>query len=220
MARKDTGLPPTIVRQWNAMYSQNAYHELPWFSPRPYPWVVRAVEDGWFRPGARVLDVGCGAGTNSLYLASRGFHVTGIDVAAAAIEAAESRARRRGVEVEFRVADALDLPFAAGRFGGAIDVGCFHTLPPELRRGYARSLARVLRRGGRHALTWVAREETKEWGPRHRPSLGEVTEALEPEFIFRSTEFWPNPRGRSGRRSLAAYGAILERRSRPQPGRR
>ncbi len=173
------------------------------------------VEEGWFRPGTRVLDVGCGAGTNLLHLARSGLRASGIDLAEGAIEAARERARRQGLDVDARVADVLRLPYEDGTFGGAIDIGCFHTLPPALRRAYARELHRVLRPGATHALSWIGREAAELRGPPHRPSLEEVTAALEDEFLFLRTEFDDRRPGR-----LSAYHAILERRKRPRPPRR
>ena len=61
-----------------------------------------------------VLEVGCGAGATACYLAKRvGCRVVGVDLREGMVALAKDRARREGVEdrVEFRVADAQDLPF-------------------------------------------------------------------------------------------------------------
>ena len=197
---------------WRRTYAETHYRDLPWFSPRPYVWLRTGVAAGWLRARTRVLDIGCGAGTNSIFLARSGFRASGVDLAPAAIDAARRRADRAGVRVDFRVADALHLPYRTGTFGGLVDVGCFHTLPPPLRRDYARELARVTRPGGRYLLSWVAREYTEARGPPHRPSLEEVAAAFEPEFLFLRTEFEP---GRPGH--ISAYRGLLERRRSPQP---
>jgi SAM-dependent methyltransferase len=170
------------------------------------------VQERWLRPGTRVLDVGCGAGTNALFLARSGFVASGVDLAPPAIEAAQRRARQAGLSVDFRVGDALRLPYPGGSFGALVDVGCFHTLPVPLRGAYARELARVLRPQGRYLLSWVGREATRAFGPPHRPSLEEATAAFEREFLFLRTEF-------EGRPSihLPIYHALLERRGVPQP---
>ena len=47
-----------------------------------------------FEP-CRALELGCGTGTNSVWLAQQGFEVTGIDLAPLAVEQAEQRAQRR-----------------------------------------------------------------------------------------------------------------------------
>jgi SAM-dependent methyltransferase len=201
-----------LRKRWGRTYEEASYRELPWFSSKPYPWLKTTVESHGFAPGSRVLDIGCGAGTNALFLASSGFRASGIDLAPGAIRAAEKRARSAGLEADFRVGDALRLPFRRATFGGLVDIGCFHTLPVRLRRQYADEVSRVLRPGGRFALAWVAREFSGAFGPPHRLSVEEATDALEKRFVFLKVEFSPG-----GRDRLPSYGALLERRSHPQP---
>jgi SAM-dependent methyltransferase len=208
------GLPESSQAAWRRTYASTPYRQLPWFSPRPAPPLQRAVRDGWFPRGARILDVGCGAGTNALFLARSGYRVSGIDLAPAAIAAARARATRLGLSVDFRTGDALRLPYSRGWFGGLFDYGCFHSLPLGLRRAYSRELARVLRPGGRYLVAWIGRESGQKFGPPHRPSLEEAAAAYEEEFLFLRTEF-----ARARRGSFSTYVAWLERRKnrRPRP---
>jgi len=205
-------VPHRVRKMWEETYRQTSYRELPWFSPRPYAWVVRAARERWFRPGTRVLDVGCGAGTNSIFLARAGFRVSGVDLAPVAVAVARRRAKRAGVAIDFQAADVLRLPFPSASFGGAIDVGCFHTFDRRHRPAYARELARVLRPGARYVLSWIAREHSGRLGPPHRPGLDEVTAALEDRFSFLRCEFH-----RGTRTEAAHFTGLLERRSRPRP---
>ncbi len=198
---------------WKTTYEETPYDELPWFNPDPSPQVVQAVVEKFLPPRATVLDVGCGAGSNVLYLSRSGFRAVGVDISPGAIQAARSRALREGVSADFRVGDVLDLDFPAGKFGGMIDNGCFHTLPVRRRAGYAREAYRILRPGGSFALSWVAREHTAPRGPRHRPSLQEVTQTFEAGFLFRRTAF--HMREEEG--APAIYDAWLTRRVSPQP---
>ncbi len=205
-------LPRAQQERWEETYRSTPYRDLPWFSARPYPWLERGVRERWFRPRTRVLDVGCGAGTNSLFLARSGFRVSGVDLAPAAIEAARRRAGRAGLAVDFRSGDALRLPYPDRTFGGAVDVGCYHTIPIRLRPAYSREIARVVRPGGRYLVSWIGRESTQPRGPPHRPSLEETARAFEREFLFLRTEIERLHRGPS-----TAYRALLQRRSTPQP---
>jgi len=219
-SKRRRGISAALREGWKETYERSAYETLPWFSKDPSPWLVRAVKQKWIPPGAAVLDVGCGAGTNVLWLARRGFRAYGVDISPGAIAAARARAKEAGLRVTLREGDATDLPFAGGEFTAAIDSGCFHTLPIEMRGDYADELHRVVRPGGTFLLIWIGREETRPMGPAHRPSLAEVTAALEPLFIFESTEFhgpnseggWSTPGG-----SLGVYTARLTRRTEPQP---
>lgn len=198
---------------WKATYEETPYRELPWFDPGPSPPVARAVAERFLPPRSSVLDVGCGAGSNVLYLAREGYDSHGIDLSPGAVRSAIARARDEGLAVDVAVGDALDLRFPEGRFEGVIDNGCFHTLPIRRRKEYARQIARVLRPGGAFVLSWVAREHTAARGPPHRPSLEEVARALEPGFLFVRSGF--HPAGEDG--GPSTYDAWLRRRSEPQP---
>ena len=98
----------------------------PWDIGRPQPVFEELVQNREIKPG-RVLDVGCGTGENSLFLAENGFTVTGVDITPAAIRIAEAKAGQRKVKVDFHVSNALSLPFSKGQFDSVIDSGLFHT---------------------------------------------------------------------------------------------
>jgi SAM-dependent methyltransferase len=210
---------------WDRMYAGTVARGLPWFSTDPFPPLVRAVEDGCFQRPGPILDVGCGLGTNVHWLASQGFRATGIDVAQGAIDEAESRRVPSSQTAEFVVDDILASRLPAGRFRGSVDAGCFHTLPPGRRKDYAIGLARLVRPGATHVLSWVAREETGAWGPPHRLSVKEVVDAFEPRFRIDRVELRPRTARltRDIRRSarplltLSGYTARLTRRRGVQP---
>jgi SAM-dependent methyltransferase len=213
--RAKRGSSPAHRAAWREMYQKSRYDQLPWFEPGPSPMVRLAVRDGFFRKGSEVLDIGCGAGSNVLFLARSGFRAHGVDLSPGAVEAARGRAARAHLEVDIQEGDALSLSFADGSLDGVVDHGCFHTLPVPRREDYAVEVHRVLRPGGSFALGWVAREHTGPMGPPHRPSVLEVAAAFEPRFLFTRVEFLP---GRApGEPSM--YFGFLTRRSEPYPPR-
>ncbi len=205
-----------VRRNWSATYRSTAFEDLPWFRREATPWITRALRERWIDRKGTHLDVGCGAGSNVLYLASQGLRAVGTDLAPEAIRAASDRHAKlpRAKRARFVVGDALELPFEEAAFSSSSDIGCFHTLPPERRKDYARELSRVVKPGGRHLLSWAAREETAEPGPRHRLSVQEVVEAMEEHFQCLRVEYQMHPRQWKG---LHTYCAVLERRSVPQP---
>jgi SAM-dependent methyltransferase len=105
-------------------------------------------------PPGRALDLGCGTGTNVVYLARRGWSAVGVDFVGRAIAGARRRARDAGVRArcEFFVADVRRLDFLAGPFDLALDIGCLHSLRAAERAAYARGLGRLVRRGGTYLL--------------------------------------------------------------------
>ena len=83
----------------------------PWIIDQAQPDLIAAAEKGEVR-GPTVLDIGCGVGNNAIYLASRGFAVTGVDVSAKAISIAKQKALEAKADVMFMTLDALNSPFA------------------------------------------------------------------------------------------------------------
>jgi SAM-dependent methyltransferase len=102
-------------------------------------------------PPGRALDLGCGTGTNVVYLARHGWQALGIDFAARAVAKARRRARDAGVVATFLVGDVTRLE-VAGPFDLALDLGCLHSIPESGRAGYAAGLARAVRPGGTFLL--------------------------------------------------------------------
>ncbi len=152
--------PATEPAPANQMqFFDHAYEGTPtWDIGRPQGAIARLASSGAI--AGPILDVGCGTGENSLYLASLGYEVLGVDLARAAIEKARAKAAQRTVSgrVDFRLWDALRLDELGATYRTAIDSGLFHCLAPEQRAAYAASLHAVLSPGGRvFILCWSAR---------------------------------------------------------------
>lgn len=114
--------------------------------------LVSLVESGQIKPG-RAIDLGCGTGTNAIYLAQHGFDVTGVDYAKAAIEKAQAHARDAGVQVAFIEDDLTNLQHVSGTFDFLIDYGVLDDLRLHQREPYLRSML-PLTHSGSHYLLW------------------------------------------------------------------
>jgi SAM-dependent methyltransferase len=148
---------------WTETYREG---EAPWDTGRPQSRIVALADDG--RIEGRVLDVGCGTGTEALALARRGHAVVGVDFAPTAIERARERAADRSFkgDATFAVADAFALSAAGiGSVETVVDVGLFHTLERRDYADYAESLASVLGAGGRVVLLEFGPDAPADWGP-------------------------------------------------------
>jgi SAM-dependent methyltransferase len=96
--------------------------------------------------------LGCGTGTNSLYLAQHGFQVVGIDFSSKAVARARIKARHGGFPVEFVNADVTRLDFLKEPFDLILDIGCFHGIPPTARGRYAGHIDRLTRANSKYLL--------------------------------------------------------------------
>lgn len=109
--------------------------------------------------GKIVLDVGCGVGLTPCFVAKRyGSHVVGVDVLAGMIERSKEKAAREGVEeqVNFKVADAQELPFEEGTFDAVIGESVIAFV--EEKGKAAREYVRVAKPGGYvglNEMTWL-----------------------------------------------------------------
>lgn len=146
---------------WNDSYRAG---NLPWDTGRPSSELQRVVSQNQIQP-SRALELGCGTGTNSVWLAQQGFEVTGIDVAPLAVKQAEERARAAGVKARFLVADVLNLPDLDGPFAFFFDRGCYHAVRRSAPQQYAPAIARQLVSGGRGLILAGNAREPHDPGP-------------------------------------------------------
>lgn len=123
----------------------------PWDTQVTPPEVVELF-GGKGLPAGRALDLGCGTGTNCVYLASHGWQVVGVDFSTVAIWQARRRARRAGVDCRFYRADVTDLSFLKGPFDFVLDIGCLHSVPSKRWGRYAAEVTRLVRPGGLYML--------------------------------------------------------------------
>lgn len=98
------------------------------------------------RPLGRALDLGCGTGTHTRELASRGWEVTGVDNVALALKRA--RDRTTAGTAEFLEGDVTKLDeLDTGIFDFFLDIGCFHGLRPGERQAMAAGVTGIANQG-------------------------------------------------------------------------
>jgi SAM-dependent methyltransferase len=90
--------------------------------------------------------LGCGTGTNAIYLAKKGFDVTALDLAPTALVRAEKKARQADVRVRWVLADVLAPPDLKP-FDLIFDRGCYHGVRRHDAAGYVESVRRLTHEG-------------------------------------------------------------------------
>src|SRR5262249_10479614 len=127
------------VEHWERRYQQD---DTPWDTGQPSSELVRVINEEKIEP-CRAVELGCGTGTNAVWLAQQGFDVTGVDLAPLAIQRAEERARAAGAQVRFLAADVLNLPDLEVPFRFFFDRGCYHIVRRIDAARYVKNVARI-----------------------------------------------------------------------------
>jgi SAM-dependent methyltransferase len=146
---------------WDERYRSG---DIPWDTGIVPPEVIELLAGGQLKTGW-ALDIGCGSGLSSCYLASHGFRVVGLDLALSALARATESARRAAVPAYFCQADVTELGFIHLRADFALDVGCFHAVAPDRRPIYIASLAARLAPEGFYLLYAFTLSTTYEGEP-------------------------------------------------------
>jgi SAM-dependent methyltransferase len=129
---------------WDERYKSG---ETPWDSGRPSEELIRVLAETKIAPG-RALELGCGTGTNAVWLAQHGFDVTAVDISALALEQARRRATEAGARVRFLQADVLHPPAElTGPFDFLFDRGCYHVVRRDNVEAFLQTLRQITRPG-------------------------------------------------------------------------
>jgi SAM-dependent methyltransferase len=140
----------------------------------------------WPVKPCRALEVGCGTGTDAIWLAKKGFSVTGVDVSDIPINIANEQAKKAKVAVGFMVKDFLSEEIGGKPFDFIFDRGYFHSYRTSLKRkAVARRMAANLDTGGLWlSLLGSCDSPPREGGPPMR-SAREIVNAVESFFEVR-----------------------------------
>ena len=172
-------VPREELERWEERYKTG---DTPWDSGE-----VCSILKGYYLsiepPPKKVLELGCGTGTNAIWLAEQGAEVTAFDLSAEAVKLARERTPR-GLDIRWFQGDALgELPINPGNFDFAFDRGVFHAVSSESRGTFVEKVFSLLGDGGYWlSLVGNAEEENPPHGGPPRLRASEFIPVVEPYF--------------------------------------
>lgn len=171
------------VKAWDDRYKAGP-EELPWDSGTPAPELTAYIESLPTMP-ASALEIGCGTGTNAIWLAQRGCRVVATDVSPTAIEMANEKARRANVDVTFMVQNILaECPVPPGSIEFVFDRGVYHVMDADVRSLFAHRVAEALSDDGTWLCLAGSADELRENPNEGPPQLKarDIIDNVEPYF--------------------------------------
>ena len=149
-------------KEWDLVYRDYPASVLPWELGRPRKMLVDLIESGGVQPG-NALDLCCGLGTNTIYMAQKGFEVATTDISKHALRMAKEKAKQARVEIGFVLASFVKLPFKNSAFDFVFDMGCFHHVETEDRTEFIHGVHRVLKPEAQYQLTCFSDKNGPAW---------------------------------------------------------
>jgi SAM-dependent methyltransferase len=162
-AREQWGQDPcgAVYDREHELGTREFFDEVERYRYKEYaPWMPRVMEFEKFR-GARLLEVGCGMGTDLLQFARGGARCTGIDLTPRSIEITRHRFKLYGADGDFMISDGEHLPFRSESFDVVYSNGVLHHTPDTA--GSIREVHRVLRPGGVAKIMLYHRNSLNYW---------------------------------------------------------
>lgn len=164
---------------WDERYLK---HQTPWETNQPSTELQRVLADHQIAP-CQALELGSGTGSNSVFLATRGFEVTGVELSANAVTQARDRATHAKVDVRWYVGDILAPPDLGDPFPFVFDRGVYHVVRNVDIEAFRETLKRYSAPGGLYlTLAGNANDPDRNLGGPPRIQVDEMYSDLSPLF--------------------------------------
>jgi SAM-dependent methyltransferase len=193
-----------LIDRWDKKYRKGRW--APWNSDLPAaPVLQEAIKKKEIKP-CRTVVLGCGSGSNAIYLAKKGFDVTAIDIAPSALGIAMADAKKAGVKVRWVLADVLKLP-ESKTYDLIFDRGCYHNVRYVDAAGFVASMKQLTRPGSRCFV--ISCNKDKAPGIREKTMRDDFSELFDFEWLRKATMHV----GINDRHHIDAWSLMLRRKS-------
>lgn len=136
--------------KWDEVYRNTPLEKIPWYSEKPERILIELVEKGEIKKG-KVMDLCSGDGTNSIYLASLGYDVSGVEISETAIKIAKNICKQKGLSCNYKTGNVLSFKIKE-KYDLVFDRGCFHHIPDNEKNKYVKRVAKMLNDKGKFLL--------------------------------------------------------------------
>ena len=152
-----------IKDQMEKIYRSIPLDKIPWNIETPPDILQNIVKTEKIKP-CKVIELGCGAGNYVIYLSSKGFDATGVDISKTAIEIAINSASKKGINCNFISSDVLgDMAEVQDTFDFAYDWELLHHIFPQDREKYINNVHRLLNPEGMYLSVYFS-ENSPQFG--------------------------------------------------------
>lgn len=143
----------------DTIYREKSSEDIPWNRPEPPQVLSDLINKNRIRP-CKTIDLGCGLGNYSRYLADNGFETLGIDFSEVAIEKAISLTNGSASKCGFRHLNILDdIQELKESFGFAFEWEVLHHIFPQRRKQYVQNVHKMLTKGGKYLSVCFTEED-------------------------------------------------------------
>ena len=173
---------------WDLDYESGDFRH---WEPNPSsPELAALIAAGLIAKNPKILDVGCGGGLDTIFMAQSGFSAVGDDLSKKALEIAKAREGKAHVKIDWALGSVFHLPIESQTIDFVMDRGLFHLVEDVDRPKYSSEMLRVLRPQGCMLIRGASKDMSQE---RFNPITDEAIDRFFPKSNWKRGSVVPIP---------------------------